>query len=190
MGLKSTNLMSSSESSVSFQGPIHNWLSRPSLVAGMRPRYVLGLGLAAVAAVLWIVAVVAGGADIWTVLSLTTIVIGFLVSAGGERSERAALIPVGFLAVAVGITAFYRGDLWSSIYNVAGLLFATGAVVASGGAWRDSVLPQRLGLAVAGFASLIWVYADLGAWWWQPGNVLMVIACATAAWGVDGPRRS
>ncbi len=156
----------------------------------MRSRYVLGLGLAAVAALLWIVAVVAGVPDGWTVLSLAVIVIGFSVSARGEHSERTALIPVGLLAVAVGIAMFYRGDLWSSVYNVAGLLFATGAVVAAGGAWRGSVLPQRWGLALAGFASLIWVYADLGAWWWQPGNVLMVAACATAAWDVGRRHRS
>lgn len=149
----------------------------------MRSRYVLGLRLAALAAVLWIVAVVAGGPDTWTVLSLAMIVTGFLLSAEGDRTERAALIPTGLLVVAVGILLFYRGDLWSSIYNVAGLVFATGAVVAAGGAWRGAVLPERTGLAVAGVASLLWVYADLGSWWWQPGNVLMVVACVTAAWG-------
>ncbi len=156
----------------------------------MHPRYVSGLRLAALAAVLWIVAALAGGLDTWTVLSLATIAIGFLISAAGDRSERAAVIPIGFLTVAVGVTLFYRGDLWSSVYNVAGLLFAAGAVVAAGGAWRGSVLPQQAGLAVAGLASLIWVYADLGAWWWQPGNVLMVGACATAAWGAGRPQRS
>lgn len=156
----------------------------------MRPRYVLGLGLAALATVLWIVAVMAGSPDVWTVLSLATILTGFLMAAGGERSERSALIAAGFLTVAVGITLFYRGDLWSSIYNVAGLIFATGALVAAGGAWRESVLAQRWGLAVAGLASLVWVYADIGAWWWQPGNVLMLVACVTAAWGAGRPQRS
>lgn len=149
----------------------------------MRPRYVLGLRLAALAAVLWIVAAVAGGPDTWTVLSLATIVTGFLLSAEGDRDERAALAPTGLLVVAVGILLFYRGDLWSGIYNIAGLGFATGAVLAAGGAWRDAVLPEQAGLVVAGLASLLWVYADLGAWWWQPGNVLMVGACLTAAWG-------
>lgn len=120
---------------------------RLSLIAGMRPRYVLGLGLAALATALWIVAVMAGSPDVWTVLSLATVLIGFLMAAGGERSGRAALLAVGFLAVAVGIIMFYRGDLWSSIYNVAGLLFATGALVAATGSWRGSVLAQRWGLA-------------------------------------------
>lgn len=167
----------------------HNWLICPYLVAVMRTRYALGFGLAAGAAVLWIVAVVAGSPDALTIVSLATILVGFLTAAEGERGGRVALIPVGLLAVAVGIILFYRGDLWSSIYNVAGLLFATGAAVAAAGASRDSVLPQQLGFAAAALASLLWLYADLGSWWWQPGNVLMVAACATAASGADQPQR-
>lgn len=139
--------------------------------------------LASAAAALWIVAVFAGGSDFLATLGLAIILVGFATSAWGTRDARKALMPFGFLAVAVGIVLFYRADLWSSIYNIAGLLFAVGAALSAAGAWRGSVVVQRTGLLVAALASLIWVYADLGAWWWQPGNVLMAVACMIAAWG-------
>jgi hypothetical protein len=137
--------------------------------------------LGAAAALAWLLAVaVPGGAASTTFVGVVVITVGFAGAAWGAHRDQPGVQAAGLLASAAGVAAFYGGDFWSGAANVAGLLFLIGCLVAGVSLWREKMTAARIGFGTGAAGCLLWVYADWGAWIWQPGNVLMAAALGLA----------